>query len=112
MPFGIQPIHILIILVVAFLLFGTSQLPDVGRNLGKAINEFRKGAKEAAAGFKEEVKSEGDATGASAPPAQVSSPVPVSPAPGGNFCTKCGAANPPDARFCGSCGTKLIAKAV
>jgi ribosomal protein L40E len=26
----------------------------------------------------------------------------------GNSCTKCGAANPPDTRFCGNCGSSLI----
>ena len=55
MPFGIQPIHIVIIIVVAFLLFGATKLPEMGRSLGKTISEFKKGTKEAAEGFKEEV---------------------------------------------------------
>ena len=54
MPFGIQPIHIVIIIVVAFLLFGASKLPEMGRSLGKTISEFKQGTKEAAEGFREE----------------------------------------------------------
>lgn len=37
--------ELLIILVVALLLFG-ARLPDVARNLGKSVNEFKKGLKE------------------------------------------------------------------
>ena len=46
MPFGIQPIHIPIIIIVVLLIFGPKKLPDMGRNPRKAITEFRKGAKE------------------------------------------------------------------
>ena len=31
MPFGIQPIHIVLIILVAFLLFGASRLPKNGQ---------------------------------------------------------------------------------
>ena len=116
MPFGIQPIHIIIIIIVAFLIFGASRLPELGRSAGKAISEFRKGTKEATEGFKEEV-SKGN--GAPAAPTQASAPTnPVAPTgavqpawPAGNFCIQCGAPNPPEARFCASCGTKLPEKA-
>ena len=46
MPFGIQPIHIFLIIIVALLLFGPKRLPEMGRNIGKAISEFRNGTKE------------------------------------------------------------------
>ena len=59
MPFGIQPIHIVIIIVVAFLIFGGSKLPEMGRSAGKAISEFRKGAKGMTDGFREEVSQPG-----------------------------------------------------
>ena len=39
MPFGIQPIHIFLIIIVALLLFGPKRLPEMGRNIGKAISE-------------------------------------------------------------------------
>jgi sec-independent protein translocase protein TatA len=107
MPFGIQPIHIVVIILVAFLIFGASKLPEIGRSLGKSISEFRKGTKEAAEGFKEEVK----ASATPATPAQVPPPAAnPSAGPTGNFCINCGALNLPEARFCASCGTKLPAK--
>ncbi len=42
--FGLGVAEVLIILVVAFLLFGPKQLPEVGRQVGKAV----KGIKETA----------------------------------------------------------------
>src|SRR5438876_1102233 len=43
-----QPLHWLLVLAVAALLFGTKRLPDVGRALGRSIAEFKKGMKEGA----------------------------------------------------------------
>ena len=109
MPFGIQPTHIIIVLVIAFLLFGANRLPDLGRSMGKTISEFRKGTKEATDGFKEEIAKPVEPPAAPAAPVQgFAAPAPaVSSAPAGNFCISCGAANPAEARFCASCGTKL-----
>lgn len=42
-----SPIHWVIILVIALLLFGR-RLPEVGRSLGKGITEFKKGLKDVA----------------------------------------------------------------
>jgi TatA/E family protein of Tat protein translocase len=100
MPFGIQPIHIVIIIIVAFLLFGATRLPEIGRSLGKSISEFKKGTKEAAEGFKEETNRNDSAPAAPADASSLSQP--------GNFCIHCGTRNPPEARFCASCGTKLL----
>jgi sec-independent protein translocase protein TatA len=110
--FGIQPIHLLIIVLVAFLIFGASRMPEIGRSLGKTISEFRKGTKEAAEGFKEEVVKPSDAPMTfNAPPQAESSPTSAYAAkPTGNFCIQCGAPNLPEARFCASCGTKLPEK--
>ncbi len=41
-----SPIHWIILLLVALLLFGR-RLPEVGRSLGKGITEFKKGLKDA-----------------------------------------------------------------
>jgi sec-independent protein translocase protein TatA len=36
-----QPTHILMILVLAFLLFGAKRLPEIGRSLGTGLREFK-----------------------------------------------------------------------
>ncbi|MGB8215483.1 MAG: twin-arginine translocase TatA/TatE family subunit [Anaerolineales bacterium] len=123
MPLGIQPIHIVIVIAVAFLIFGGSKLPEMGRSAGKAISEFRKGAKEITDGFHEEA---GQTGGTQTPVPIIQSP--QAPdlttqiatvqdtaaaaqaafvAPVGRFCTQCGAPNLSAARFCNSCGMKL-----
>lgn len=38
--------EILLILLVVLLVFGAGRLPEVGRSLGKAISEFKKGMQE------------------------------------------------------------------
>jgi len=129
MPFGIQPIHLIIIVIVALIIFGPSRLPEIGRGLGKALAEFRKGTKEMTESFREEILSTSDENkimGAAPqpytppqpstqpqPPQQpqvesqaLSQPQPM-PQSDGNFCTQCGSPNPPDARFCNKCGYPL-----
>lgn len=49
---GLNLVHILIILAVALLLFGTKKLPDIGKSLGKGIKEFKTGIK----GFSDDVR--------------------------------------------------------
>ncbi len=43
-PFGIW--EILIILVVVLLLFGPRRLPELAKNVGQSVREFRKGIKD------------------------------------------------------------------
>jgi sec-independent protein translocase protein TatA len=115
MPFGIQPIHIVLIVLVAFLIFGASKLPELGRSLGKTISEFRKGTKEAAEGFKEEVNKTSEAPANPSPgsPIQTASPLQGQAGrPTGNFCIQCGNPNLPEAHFCVNCGAKLPEKVV
>jgi sec-independent protein translocase protein TatA len=41
--------------VLALVIFGPKRLPDLGKNLGKAISGFKKGMTEAAEEFKSEI---------------------------------------------------------
>jgi len=129
LPFGIQPFHLIIILVVALLIFGPQRLPEMGRGIGRALTEFRKGAREMSEGFKDEVTKPIDETenkifpapAASQPVASVSQPVamasqPVAVPPGETiqdpsqprvFCNQCGTPNPLAALFCNKCGAKI-----
>src|SRR5271157_3455892 len=57
--FGLEPWHIVLLLVVVLVVFGPKRLPEIGKSLGESIREFRKATSE----FGDVVK-----TAASAPP--------------------------------------------
>lgn len=38
-----QPMHLLVILLIALLIFGPKKLPEIGKGLGDAIRAFRNG---------------------------------------------------------------------
>ncbi len=40
-----QPMHLLVILVIALLVFGPKKLPELGKGLGEGIRGFRDGIK-------------------------------------------------------------------
>jgi sec-independent protein translocase protein TatA len=45
-PFGsniVSPTHLLLVLVVVLLVFGTKKLPELGRGIGSAMREFKDG---------------------------------------------------------------------
>jgi TatA/E family protein of Tat protein translocase len=44
--FGLGLPEILLILLIALLIFGAAKLPEIGRSLGKALSEFKKGTQE------------------------------------------------------------------
>lgn len=37
-----QPMHLIIILVIALVILGPGKLPELGKGLGKSIREFKK----------------------------------------------------------------------
>ena len=97
-PMG--PIELILILAVVIIIFGVGRLPEVGGAIGKGIREFRKASKE-----DEEPKKIAQSQ-SDAPP-----PVPVEPMQTPAIvCQKCGTANTPDNKFCGSCGAELGAR--
>jgi TatA/E family protein of Tat protein translocase len=66
--------EILMILLVALLLFGSQRLPDLARNLGKSMREFKK----ATSGLEEELRR---AMETPPPPPQPRAPAIIPPAP-------------------------------
>ena len=118
MLFGLQPIHIIFILLVALLVFGPKRLPEMGRSIGKALNEFRNGTREMTDSLRAEVNGSANAgTTNNVASVKTASPTPaqsvafqapsIAPAAARNFCIHCGAVNMPEARFCNQCGAKL-----
>ena len=45
--FGLGTPELVVILGIAFLVFGGKKLPEIGSGLGKAISSFKKGLREA-----------------------------------------------------------------
>jgi sec-independent protein translocase protein TatA len=41
--FDFSPVQIIIVLVIALLIFGPKRLPEMGRNLGKGLRDFKGG---------------------------------------------------------------------
>lgn len=54
----LQPMHLLVIFVVALLIFGPKNLPSIGKGLGESIREFKK----ALSGDDEEAKKKLEST--------------------------------------------------
>ncbi len=116
LPFGLQPWHLIVIAIVALLIFGPARLPEIGRNIGKAITEFRRGAKEMTESIKEEVNRPAENSVQSTPPPSSSQAVPPpaagfspaqSPQADKQYCIHCGTANPAGAVYCNHCGNKI-----
>ena len=50
--------EMVIILVIALIVFGPRKLPELGRSLGKSINEFKKASNELRSTLEEEIRVE------------------------------------------------------
>ena len=61
----IQPIHLILILIIALVIFGPSRLPQLGKSLGESITEFKHATKE----MTDSLKEASDAVAEPAPPA-------------------------------------------
>ena len=51
---SVGPWELILILAIALIIFGPGKLPEVGRSLGKSINEFKKASNE----IKQQVEAE------------------------------------------------------
>jgi len=103
MPFGLQPLHLVFIAIVALIIFGPSRLPEIGRSLGKTLKEFQSATKEATQGFSTEI-SKPEVPAPAAPVAPVASVAPVTTAEIKVACRNCGKPILADAKFCHECG--------
>jgi len=52
---GIGPGELLLILILAFIIFGPRRLPELGRTLGKTMQEIRNASQELTSQFREEL---------------------------------------------------------
>ena len=72
--------ELIIILVIALIIFGPRKLPELGRSLGKSINEFKKASNELRNTLEEEISAEDQkdkarAAAAATPPSATAPPV-------------------------------------
>ena len=72
--------ELIIILVIALIIFGPRKLPELGRSLGRSINEFKKASNELRSTLEEEIRVEDQkdratAAAAATPPAATPPPV-------------------------------------
>lgn len=102
-PFGLGPFELILILAVIVIIFGVGRLPEVGGAIGRGIREFRKATKdeepppeitEASSASSGEPSAAGEAE---------------QPRTTGLTCSKCGATNAADAKFCKECGASIEA---
>jgi len=54
--FGLGPGELFLVMLLALIVFGPSKLPEIGANLGKAINEFRKASSQLTEEFTRELQ--------------------------------------------------------
>lgn len=67
--------ELIIILVIALIIFGPRKLPELGKSLGKSINEFKRASADLQNTLEQEIKLEEQKTAAATPP-----PSPAQPA--------------------------------
>ncbi len=69
--------ELIVIFVIALIIFGPRRLPELGRSLGKSINEFKKASNDLRNSLEEEIRIEEHKTAAQMPPAAPARPTVV-----------------------------------
>ena len=72
--------ELIIILVIALIIFGPRKLPELGRSLGRSINEFKKASNELRSTLEDEIRTEeqrDQATAAASPTPPAATPTPA-----------------------------------
>lgn len=59
--FGIGPMELVIVLIIALVIFGPKKIPEIANALGKSINEFKKGSRELETAVRKEIEAGDDA---------------------------------------------------
>jgi sec-independent protein translocase protein TatA len=52
--FGIGAPELILILIIALVIFGPGKLPEIGKSIGKALNEFKKASRDLSNEVKED----------------------------------------------------------
>lgn len=76
-PIGIP--EMLIILVVALIFFGPRKLPELGRSLGRSINEFKRASNELRTTLDDEIRAEERKAPPASPTDPANIPSPAAP---------------------------------
>ena len=74
---NIGPLEIVVVLIIALIVFGPKRLPELGRSLGRSINEFKRASNELRNTLDEEIQAEERKT----PPPTAPPPPPVATEP-------------------------------
>jgi sec-independent protein translocase protein TatA len=75
MPFNLGGPELLVVLVIVLIVFGAGKLPNVMRDLGTGVREFKKAQTD------EERAAASNSSTSAAPPVTTTSTVPTAPAP-------------------------------
>jgi TatA/E family protein of Tat protein translocase len=75
--------EIIFILVIALIVFGPKKLPEIGKSIGRMMNEFRKASNDFRRTLEDEVEADKARSSEPAPPAaaEYTAPTPWEPAP-------------------------------
>jgi sec-independent protein translocase protein TatA len=68
--------ELIIIMVIALIIFGPRKLPELGKSLGKSINEFKRASADLQNTLEQEIKLEEQKTAPATPPPPASPPGP------------------------------------